>query len=41
MAGSDVDVRVVSPRRRVDGQLRVGAAAHEERATENLTREAC
>ena len=25
VAGSDVDVRVVSPRRRVDGELRVGA----------------
>jgi recombination protein RecA len=41
MAGADVDVRVVSPRRRVDGQLRVGAAVHEDRAAENITRKAC
>ena len=41
LAGSDVDVRVVSPRRRVDGQLRVGATAHEDRPAENLTRKAC
>jgi hypothetical protein len=41
VAGSDVDVRVVSPRRRVDGQLRVGAATREDRAPEYITREAC
>lgn len=41
VTGSDVDVRVVSPRRRVDGQLRVGAATHEDRAPEYIPREAC
>ena len=41
VAGSDVDVRVVSPRRRVDGQLRVGAAVHEDRAPEYIPRAAC
>ena len=39
MAGSDVDVRVVSPRR-VDGQLRVSAAACDDRAPEYIPRPA-
>jgi recombination protein RecA len=30
VAGGDVHVRVVSPRRRVGGEMRVGAAVHEE-----------
>ena len=40
MAGSDVDVRVVSPRRRVDGQLRVSAATCDDRAPEYIPRPA-
>ena len=41
VAGSDMDVRVVSPRRRVDGQLRVGALTHEDRAPDYIPRAAC
>jgi recombination protein RecA len=41
VAGSDMDVRVVSPRRRVDGQLRVGALIHEDRAPDYIPRAAC
>jgi hypothetical protein len=40
MAGSDVDVRVVSPRRRVDGQLRVHADTRDDRAPEYIPRPA-
>ena len=40
MAGSDVAVRVVSPRRRVDGQLRVSAATCDDRAPEYIPRPA-
>ena len=41
VAGSDMDVRVVSPRRRVEGQLRVGATTHEDRAPDYIPRAAC
>ena len=41
VAGSDMDVRVVSPRRRVDAQLRVGALTHEDRAPDYIPRAAC
>jgi recombination protein RecA len=40
VSGSDVDVRVVSPRRRVDGQLRVSAATRDDRAPEYISRPA-
>jgi KaiC/GvpD/RAD55 family RecA-like ATPase len=40
VAGGDVHVRVVSPRRRVDGDLRVGAVIRED-TRENTVREAC
>jgi recombination protein RecA len=40
VAGSDVDVRVVSPRRRVDGQLRVSAVTRDDRAPEYIPRPA-
>jgi hypothetical protein len=40
VAGSDVDVRVVSPRRRVDGELRVSTVARDDRAPEYIPRPA-
>lgn len=40
VANSHMDVRVMSPRRRVDGQLRVSAAARDDHAPEYIPRPA-